>query len=47
MLRQPHAGVEKRAFRLAGGDPRWVPYWCRGDVSPHQPVPPGTARGTP
>jgi hypothetical protein len=25
MLRQPNAGVEKRAFRLAGRDPRWVP----------------------
>ena len=25
MLRQPNAGAEKRAFRLAGGDPRWVP----------------------
>ena len=24
MLRQPDAGVEKRTFRLAGGDPRWV-----------------------
>ena len=25
MLRQPNARVEKRAFRLAAGDPRWVP----------------------